>query len=475
MNLEMESNRGNLTQGRIFSTLVNLAIPIMATSFVHMAYNLTDMMWLGRVGSGAVAAVGTAGFFTWLSYSLIAITRIGAEIGVSQAIGGKDYEKAKKYACNALQLNMFLAAIYGVVIFLNAENVIGFFNYKEKTVVVNAISYLRIAMVGNLFFFINPVFSAIFTGSGDSRTPFIISSVGLGLNMVLDPLFIFGLKVWGVSIPSMGVDGAAYATVISQVLVALIFSLYFFEGKYRYFSLNIYTSPSKDCLLKIIKLGAPTALHSGLFTVFSLFLTRIVATWGAVPVAVQKVGEQIEAISWMTASGFSSALSSFVGQNYGAKRWDRIAKGYFIAISIMTVVGVFSSCLLIFGAEPIFTLFINEPETVRQGIIYLKILGISQLFMCVEITTGGAFNGLGRTLPPSIVGIVFTGSRIPAAIILSSASILGLSGIWWSISLSSVVKGLVLVTWFALFLYYHPQLANIKWREHLFMKRVCKS
>ena len=163
----------------------------------------------------------------------------------------------------------------------------------------------------------------------------------------------------------------------------------------------------------------------------------------------QKVGSQIESISWLTAGGFSTALSAFVGQNYGAEEWDRIHEGYRKGMFIVGVIGVFATCLLIFGARPIFRLFIpNDEEAIREGIIYLRILGLSQLFMTIEIATGGAFNGLGKTIPPSVVGIVFNGLRIPASIILSSHTSLGLKGVWWSISMSSVFKGIVLTIWF---------------------------
>jgi len=194
-----------------------------------------------------------------------------------------------------------------------------------------------------------------------------------------------------------------------------------------------------------------------LFTVFASLLARLVAQWGPIPIAVQKVGSQIEAISWMTASGFSTALSSFVGQNYGAGKWDRIAKGYFITIMLSGIIGILASLLLIFFAEPLFRIFIpNDPEAIRIGVTYLQILGYSQLFMCLEITSQGAFNGIGKTLPPSIVSIIFTGLRVPMAMFLSSAALLGLSGVWWSISISSIIKGLIMASWFIYFIVRHP-------------------
>ena len=122
-----------------------------------------------------------------------------------------------------------------------------------------------------------------------------------------------------------------------------------------------------------------------------------------------------------------------------------------------------TSCLLIFLPGPIFSVFIKEKDVIKEGIVYLRILGVSQFFMCIEITTAGAFNGLGRTVPPSLVGIVLNAMRIPGALILST--VIGLNGVWWSISISSVIKGLILTSWFIILLLRHPEIKGKKFIE----------
>ena len=179
-----------------------------------------------------------------------------------------------------------------------------------------------------------------------------------------------------------------------------------------------------------------------------MIIGRLIASWGPVAIAVQKVGSQIEAISWMTAEGFGVALTAFVGQNYGANRWDRILKGYKVTMILAGFIGIFATILLIFAGKNIFSIFLPEAEAIEAGGTYLRILGLSQLFMCIEITTAGAFFGVGKTIPPSVIGIVFTGLRIPLAIYLSQASLLGINGVWWAISLTSIFKGVILVTLF---------------------------
>ncbi len=178
-----------------------------------------------------------------------------------------------------------------------------------------------------------------------------------------------------------------------------------------------------------------------------MYIARIVSVWGPVAVAIQRVGGQIESVSWRTADGFSSALCSFIGQNYGADNRERVKKGYITALRLMSIFGFFTSVLLIVFAEQIITLFIPETGAIIIGTEYLKILGLSQLFMCLEITSSGAFAGMGKTKPPALIGILLNLARIPLAIALSK-TVLGLNGVWWSICITSILKGIILTAWF---------------------------
>ncbi|MCG8582579.1 MAG: MATE family efflux transporter [Bacteroidales bacterium] len=434
----------DLTQGPIFNQLLKLALPIIGTSLMQMAYNLTDMIWLGRLGSNAVASVGGAGFFIWLGMSLLLVTRVGAEVGVSQALGRKEQETAARFARHSLFWAVLLSLAFVAITLLFTPQLIGIFRLSKGVVEDGAILYLRIVSVGFIFTFVNPTFQGIYNGVGNSRLPFYYLLVGLGLNMLLDPLLIFGLGF----IPALGIKGAAWATVIAQFVVFGIFFIRFVWKKeiinpdFKRFKL------SKDISLKIFKLGMPVAAESSLFACFALILARMITKWGDIPIAVQSVGAQIEAISWMTSSGFATALGSFTGQNFGAGNWNRIKKGYYTTLGIGVFLGTIVTVSFILFGKQIFSLFLREPEPLQMGIVYLKILAVSQVFMIVEIITRGAFNGIGRTVPPSIIGIVFTGARVPAAMVLSLERYLGMLGIWWAISLSSVVKGIGLMGWY---------------------------
>lgn len=449
----------DLTEGNILGTLLKLAIPIMGTSFVQMAYNMTDMMWLGRldIKGNAVAAAGTAGFLLWFGMSVMLVPKIGAEIGVAQSFGKNNMKEAKGYARTAIQMDVIMTLIYAVIILLFRNQLIGFFDLGDEKVINMAIDYLVIAALGLNFYLINPIFTAILNGSGDSKTPFIINTIGLVTNIFLDPMLIFGIGPF----PALGVKGAAIATITAQFIVTMCFIIS--VKKLEIFTnLNLFKKPDNHYIKHIVKVGLPVAIQSASFSVFSMLIAKRIAHWGPTQMAVQKVGSQIESISWMTAGGFQTALSAFVGQNYGAKKWDRIYKGYFTALGIVSVVGILATCLLVFGARPIFSAFIPGEEAIKYGVVYLKILGISQLFMCIEITTAGAFNGLGKTIPPSVISFVLTGLRVPFAWLLSQEHLLGLNGVWWTISISSILKGIVLTTAFIIFINKHSEIKKMK-------------
>ncbi|MGL5641177.1 MAG: MATE family efflux transporter [Paraclostridium sp.] len=433
--------RVDLTEGRITEKLIKLSLPIMGTSFIQMAYNMIDMIWVGKEGSSAVAAVGTAGFFPWLGMAFIAISRVGGEVQVAQSMGKNDVKETKSYIKAAIEVNIILALMYTSILLAFNNGLIGFFNLGDADVIRMSKEYLVIVAMGMIFYFINPVLTAIFNGMGNSKTPFRINTIGLITNIILDPILILGIG----PIPKLGVAGAAIATVFSQFVVTICFILMIIKRKDENFKVKLFKNIELAYYKSLCKLGLPVAIQGGMFTIFAMLLGVIVASWGPVAIATQKVGAQIEAISWMTADGIAVALSSFVGQNYGASKYDRINKGFRITLAIAIVLGIITTLILILGGRQIFTIFINEPETINEGASYLKILGYSQLFMCVEIITSGAFKGIGRTYIPSIILTILTGARVPMAYFLSRPEILGLSGVWWSISISSVIKGVLLI------------------------------
>lgn len=436
------TKRKDLTEGSIVKGLISLSLPIMGTSFLQMAYNMTDMIWLGRVGGKAVAAAGTAGFYMWLSFAFIIITKVGGEIKISQSIGKKDFSESKDYAKTALQLTVIISMLYFIFIQVFKYPLISFFKIDDTYVVKEAVSYLNIVSFGFIFAFINPLLTGMFNSYGDSKTPFYLNTIGLIANMILDPILILGYF----GIKPLGVFGAGLATIISQIIVTLAFLIYIYRTKTVFREIKLFSQINFLKTKEIFRLGVPAAMQSALFTAISMAIARIVSSYGALAIAAQKVGAQIESISWMTAGGFQGALAAFVGQNYGAQKEERIKKGYSISIKMISLIGLFATVILFVFAKEIFSFFIPEEETINFGVSYLKIMAYSQIFMCIELTTAGAFNGISKTMPPSIISISFNALRIPMAFYFSK--IMGIDGIWWAITISSILKGLILYLWF---------------------------
>ncbi len=455
----MSKQLNDLTKGSILKGLVTMALPIMGTSFIQMAYNMTDMIWIGFLGSDAVAAVGIAGFFIWLSQAFIFLSKTGTEIKVAQKTGAGEHVEAENIARSGIHMTVVIALLYTLMILIFSKPFISFFNTRDASVDAMSLEYLVVIAIGFIFPFCNQVFTGIFNGRGDSKSPFRINALGLIVNIVLDPLLINGLG----PIPAMGVLGAALATVIAQAVVFFVFiyEIRFMHTLFKHFSFFKSSRVSEAKLT--FKMGFPPAIQSALFTLISMIIARFIAEYGPLPIAVQKVGSQIESITWMTASGFAIALGAFVGQNYGAKQYARVLEGYRTAMKVAFVLGIFNTVLLFGGAKWLFMVFIREADAIPLGIDYLRILALSQLFMCIEITISGAFNGIGKTEPAAITSIVFNLARIPMALYFSRYTVLGLNGIWWSITISSVLKGIIVYVWFGFLIkknhHFRPELS----------------
>ncbi len=436
----------NLLDGRILPALVRLAVPITATALIQMAYNLTDMIWIGRLGSNQVAAVGAAGMYSWLAAGLATMCRMGGQVKTAQSLGAGEPLDAARYAKTALILGLLAGILFGGAAGLLHRPLIGFFHLNSPQVIADAEMYMIITCGGIVFNYINQIMTGLLTASGNSTAPFLATTAGLVSNIALDPLLIFGLG----PIPALGVMGAAIATVFAQCIVMVIMIYFARRDTVLFVFIRWREKLRRRDILQVVKIGLPTAVQSMIFSTISMVVARLIAGWGDAAVAVQKVGSQIESISWMTADGFAAAINAFIGQNYGAGNRERVRKGFYTSSVIVVIWGIFTTLMLTVFPEPFFRIFITEADVIPMGVEYLRILGYSQLFMCLEIATEGAFAGLGKTLPPSIVSILFTSIRIPMVMLLGS--MWGLSGVWWSLTISSILKGVILTVWFIIYL-----------------------
>ena len=435
---------GNLTKGPILKTLTKLAVPIMASAFLGTLYNITDMAWIGLLGSRAVAGVGVGGMFTWLSQGLAAMARMGGQVQVAQCIGRGERERAHGFAQAAVQLSAFMGIAYAVLSLLFTRQMVGFFQLADAEAHTAAMSYTRIACGLIVFSFLTLTLTGIYTAQGDSKTPFLANLVGLAMNMILDPVLILGPGIF----PRLGVAGAAIATVTAQAIVMSIMILGIMVQKKENVlkGIKLFAKLPREYVGGICKIGIPTAIQGMAYCAISMVLTRMVSGYGAEAIATQRVGGQIESVSWNTADGFGAALNAFIAQNYGAGKNDRVRKGYKASLWTVGIWGVLISVIFICFPEPIAQIFFHEPKAIATAMGYLVIIGFSEAFMCVELTTVGALSGLGRTRLCSIISIIFTSARIPLAILLGG--IMGLNGIWWALSSTSIVKGIIFTSTF---------------------------
>ncbi len=431
----------SLTEGPIRKQLFNLAMPIMGTSFIQMAYSLTDMAWVGRLGSEAVAAIGAVAILTWMSASISLLNKVGAEVSVGQSIGAKNVTDAHAFASHNITLSLILSLCWGALLFIFADPIIAIYKL-EASISHNAIDYLRIVMTALPFVFMSAAFTGIYNAAGRSKTPFVISGIGLVINMILDPLFIF--------VFDLGTNGAAMATWISQ---ATVFGLFIYQLKVRdslMGGFQFFCALKKKYSKRIFQLGLPAAILNTLFAFVNMFMCRIASEQGGhIGLMTLTTGGQIEAITWNTSQGFSTALGAFVAQNYAAGKIARVVGAYKMTLWMTGVFGTCCTLLFVFFGSEIFSIFVPEVAAYMAGAVYLRISGYTQLFMMLEITTQGLFYGTGRTIPPAVISIVFNYIRIPLAILFTSMG-MGVVGIWWAISISCALKGITAVIWFAL-------------------------
>lgn len=439
------SKEFDLTEGKILTKLMVIAWPMMAAQLFQMLYNFIDMFLLGRISGEAVAATGSAGMYLWLSMAFVLVGSMGAEIGVSQSLGRKEEEAAKRYSQSAILIALVLGLLCMIAVQLFSHQLIGVLQIQEAHVALNAANYLRIVSLGFPLTFMNFAINGAYNGAGNSRFPFYIKALGLGLNIILSPLFIF--------VFDLGVIGAATATVIAQSFISLVFLYTMKYHKARPFPEFFYRDIFRidtAYIKQIFKWALPISIESLCFTLLTMFISRMIAEFGAGALATFSVGVQIESITWLVGGGFAAALTAFVGQNFGANKWDRIHEGFKMSLYIMGIYGSIISVLMFFGARPLFSLFITEPDIIELGVDYLRIAAAVQLMACLEPIAAGAFRGIGKTQPPSIVSITFNFLRVIFAFFLSQTA-LGLNGIWIGMVLGNTFRGLVLMGWYLLY------------------------
>lgn len=421
----------DLTTGQVQRVIVALALPLVGSSLLQFTYSLVDMFWVGALGSDAVASIGAASFYIMLGQAIQSLIVVGAGIKVSQAVGRRDQALIQRYVRAGRRMNLGLGLLFVAVLAAFGQALIGFLNMDAPAVEQLAYSYLLVSAPMLVFSFANLFYARLFSAYGNTTTAMRINATGVTLNMILSPLFIYPL--------GLGVVGAGLATLVANVVM---FGFFWHRARLL-FDWEETVEPNRTDYTEILRLGFPMATQRVLFTVISIFLARMIGSYGTEAIAAQRIGLQIESIAYMMIGGLNGAIASYTGQNLGARKVDRVHEGYRVTTRLGILYTGLITLVFLFVPDVLIGLFVDDPTTIDIGASYLRIIGISLIFASFEMIGNGYFSGLGLPKIPATISIVFTVARIPLALALEPY--LGLDAIWWSIAISSIIKGLVSV------------------------------
>jgi putative MATE family efflux protein len=419
----------------LFKHMLTLALPIMGSNLLQTLYNLADTYFLGKLGSEALSAPSVS--FSIIFFMIIfgsGFSMAGTTL-ISQAKGKGDLDRVDFYVSQTfgiLVLTSFVIMAAGLV---GTPAILRAMQVPEEIFDVVAL-YLKIIFLGMPFMFMSFVLRATLQGIGDSVTPLKIQIVTVVLNIILDPLLIFGIGPF----PMLGVAGAAIATVISRAVNMFLAFYILFSGKKGIRIRRRYLKPTKEAWSLIMRIGLPSAFGGGLSALGFSVLQGVVNTFGAPVIAAFGVGNRIIGLFNMPAQGISQATAVLVGQSLGARderSAERVVKYGSISIFVFVTLGM--SMTFFFGNR-VTTFFISDPEVIAYGTQLFRIVSLSVIFFCLFTVVNGAFQGGGDTKPIMIFNIVrLWGVRVPLALLLAKVMGMGPEGIWWAMFASNVV------------------------------------
>jgi len=435
-----------LTEGSILRALVKLSIPLILTNILQTAYNLTDTFWVGRLGSEAVAAVSLAFPIVFMIISLGSGMAIAGSILVAKRYGAKDADAVAHISTQTFFSVLSISLLLAFLGYWLSAVLVGTMKV-EPAVYDDAVSYLKITFLGLPPLFTYLTFQSLMRSIGNVKLPFYIVLSTVLLNLALDPLFIFG---WHDFIPAAGVKGAAIATVGTQILSALIGLYILFRGKQ---GIKIRFSdyrPDFSVVKQLFKLGFPVSIEQVSRALGIFMMVLLVTHFGTMVLASYGIGSRILSFIIIPAFGLGMATSTLVGQNIGAKQYDRVKKtlqlSLKIAFSTLTVIGL----LLFIFAEEVATFFIpGDTATIKESAVFIKSLSVSFGFLGILIVLMGAFRGAGKTKISMLLALFSVWLlRFPLAYYLGYQTDMKQFGIWISYPITNIltaIAGLILL------------------------------
>jgi len=433
------------TEGKILNSLVSLAFPIIMANVLQTAYQLIDTFWLGRLGANAVAAVSLSFPILFLVLALGGGLTLAGTVLVSQHKGAENQVKINYASSQTVFVIFFISILLAAVGYFSAEPLMKIVGAGPE-ILKDSISYFQVSSFGFVFLFMFFVFQSLMRGIGNVYLPMFIILGTVFLNLVLDPLFIFG---WG-SIEGNGVAGAAIASVFTQGISAVIGMAILFKGKRGIKVSFAHMKWDFPWIKKLFELGIPSSLDQSSRAAGMTFMIMLVTSFGSEVVAAYGVGARILSLVVVPALGFAIATTSLVGQNIGANKIKRAEKIGDLSNKIgffgLTGIGV----LLFIFAEPITAFFIpNDPTVIKNGALFIKIMAPSFGLLGVQQILNGVFNGAGFTQASMLISIFSLWIvRFPTAFMLSNKTDLGFEGIWWAFPISNFLAAILAFTYY---------------------------
>lgn len=429
----------DLTQGNEGKIILIFALPMLIGNVLQQLYNTVDGIIVGRfLGETALAAVGVSFPIIFLIIALLMGIGMGSSILISQFYGAKDYNNVVK------TMDTGLIANYIVVIFLT---IVGLLVTKPllvwlKTppeIIPEAAAYLKVIFLGMIGIVGYNYISAILRGLGDSKTPLYFLIIATILNIILDIVFIMVLH--------LGVAGAAWATIISQ-LFSFIFGVVYLNKTHYLVKISFRNLQfDRKILMETIRIGLPTGVQQMLVSVSFVVLQGIINSFGTVVIAAYTAGSRIQAFGIMPAMNISMAVSAFVAQNLGARKEERVKNGFTAGLKISGLISVVTiAAILLFGKYMIM-LFNTNPEVLDKGYRYLMIVSPFFIVASIMFVTTGVLRGAGDTLSALIISVsALWGIRLPVAKLLSGK--IGYTGIFWSVGADWSVAAIAAVVYY---------------------------
>lgn len=420
----------DLTQGNEGKLILKFAMPMLLGNLLQQLYQIIDSIIVGQtLGKEALAAVGASFPITFAFVSIIIGVGVGGTVVVSQLYGAKQMEQVKRMA-ETIYIFLFLTSLVVTLIGVVYTSEILILINTPKEIIADASSFLRIYMTGMFAFFMFNGSSSLLRGLGDSKTPMYFLLTSTILNIGLDFLFIL---VFG-----WGVEGAAFATVISQSLAFLALVVYL-EKINHIIKLKIHSLIFDwGLFVKSLKIGLPTGLQTTFVALGMVALMSIVNGFGTDIVAAYVVASRIDSLAGLPAMNISMALSAFVGQNIGAGRLDRVRSGLIATIKLSTIIALSVTLIVIFFGQWIISLFTTDSSVILYGHEYLIIVGSFYVVFNYMFCLTGITRGAGDTLIPMLITLFSLWLiRIPLAYFLSDP--FGQVGIWWSIPIAWII------------------------------------